>query len=68
VTGNQAANALRAPPVFWVLKIEPASGEIELGHVDRAWARIAPELQKYDTLTAIRNRYGVSAPGNAFAC
>lgn len=38
-----------------------ASGEIELAHVDQAWARLAPALQQYDTLAAIRARYGVSA-------
>jgi hypothetical protein len=39
-----------------------ASGEIEIVHVERAWARISPELQAYDTLAAIRARYGVTAP------
>jgi len=38
-----------------------ASGGIELGHVDRAWARLAPALQAFDTLAATRARYGVSA-------
>jgi pimeloyl-ACP methyl ester carboxylesterase len=37
------------------------SGEIELSHVDKAWARLAPNLQAYDTLAALRTRYGVSA-------
>ncbi|TWD74995.1 TAP-like protein [Kribbella amoyensis] len=37
------------------------AGEIELRHVDRAWARLAPELQAFDTLAAIRARYGVTA-------
>lgn len=37
------------------------SGEVELAHVDRAWARLAPNLQAYDTLAALRARYGVSA-------
>ena len=38
------------------------SGAIELSHVDKAWARLAPNLQAYDTLAALRTRYGVSAP------
>jgi TAP-like protein len=42
------------------LKDPSASGEIELRHVDRAWARISPELQAFDTLAAIRARYGVT--------
>ncbi len=37
------------------------SGQIELSHVDKAWARLAPNLQAYDTLAALRARYGVSA-------
>ncbi|WP_432939755.1 alpha/beta fold hydrolase [Kribbella sp. CA-253562] len=37
------------------------SGEIEVQHVDRAWARLSPELQAFDTLAAIRTRYGVTA-------
>ncbi len=36
------------------------SGEVELQHVDRAWVRLAPELQAFDTLAAIRARYGVT--------
>lgn len=36
------------------------SGEVELAHVDRAWARLAPALQAYDTLAALRTRYSVS--------
>ncbi|MEV5963897.1 alpha/beta fold hydrolase [Kribbella sp. NPDC051952] len=42
-----------------------ASGAVELRHVDRAWARISPELQAYDTLAAIRTRYGVTAAAPA---
>lgn len=41
------------------------SGEVELGHVDRAWARLASNLQAYDTLAALRARYGVSATASA---
>ena len=41
------------------------SGAVELRHVDKAWARLAPALQAYDTLAAIRTRYGVSAPAGA---
>jgi pimeloyl-ACP methyl ester carboxylesterase len=41
------------------------SGAVELRHVDKAWARLAPALQAYDTLAAIRTRYGVSAPAAA---
>jgi len=33
--------------------------------LDRAWARIAPALQAYDTLAAIRARYGVSAAASS---
>lgn len=47
------------------VKDPSASGEIENQHVERAWARVAPALQKYDTLAAIRARYGVTAPGAA---
>jgi len=43
------------------VKDPSASGEIESRHVDRAWARISPELQAFDTLDAIRARYGVTA-------
>ncbi|WP_020393034.1 alpha/beta fold hydrolase [Kribbella catacumbae] len=42
-------------------KTPSASGEVELAQVDRAWARLDPALQKYDTLAALRARYGVSA-------
>jgi pimeloyl-ACP methyl ester carboxylesterase len=42
-------------------KAPSASGEVELSHVDKAWARLAPNLQAYDTLAALRTRYGVSA-------
>ncbi len=38
-----------------------ATGTIALAHVDGAWARLAPALQAFDTLAAIRARYGVSA-------
>ncbi|MFB6725312.1 alpha/beta fold hydrolase [Kribbella sp. NPDC056345] len=44
-----------------------ASGVVELRHVDKAWARLAPELQAFDTLAAIRTRYGVTAPASATA-
>jgi len=36
------------------------SGRVDAGHVNRAWARLAPELQAYDSLAAISARYGVS--------
>ncbi|MGW1346933.1 alpha/beta hydrolase [Kribbella sp. NPDC002412] len=50
------------------LKDPSTSGEIELRHVDRAWARISPELQAFDTLAAIRARYGVTpAPATTAA-
>ncbi|TDD60555.1 alpha/beta fold hydrolase [Kribbella antibiotica] len=42
-----------------------ASGDVELRHVDKAWARLAPELQTFDTLTAIRTRYGVNPAATA---
>jgi pimeloyl-ACP methyl ester carboxylesterase len=41
------------------------SGKVELAQVDRAWARLSPELQKFDTLAALRARYGVSATASA---
>ncbi|WP_246486531.1 hypothetical protein [Kribbella qitaiheensis] len=40
------------------------SGSVELAHVERAWARLAPALQAYDTLAAIRTQY----IGSASAC
>ncbi|MEV6281356.1 alpha/beta hydrolase [Kribbella sp. NPDC051770] len=40
---------------------DPDAGTVTVQHVDRAWARLAPELQAFDTLAAIRARYGVSA-------
>jgi pimeloyl-ACP methyl ester carboxylesterase len=43
------------------VKAPSASGEIEAGHVERAWARLAPALQQYDTLAAIKSRYGIPA-------
>ncbi|WBQ07265.1 alpha/beta fold hydrolase [Kribbella sp. CA-293567] len=48
-------------------KAPSASGEVELGHVDRAWARLAPNLQAFDTLAALRTRYGVTAAATAAA-
>ncbi|RJK94367.1 alpha/beta fold hydrolase [Vallicoccus soli] len=42
------------------------SGEVELRHVDAAYARIAPELQRYETLAVLRSRYGVT-PAPALA-
>ncbi|WP_405060992.1 alpha/beta hydrolase [Kribbella sp. NBC_01505] len=44
-----------------------ASGQIELRHVDKAWARIAPELQAFDTLAAMRARYGVTPAATSAA-
>ncbi|ADB34171.1 TAP domain protein [Kribbella flavida DSM 17836] len=43
------------------VKDPSASGAVELRHVDKAWARLSPELQAFDTLAAIRARYGVTA-------
>ncbi len=40
---------------------DPDAGTITVQHVDRAWARLAPELQAFDTIAAIRSRYGLSA-------
>jgi pimeloyl-ACP methyl ester carboxylesterase len=37
------------------------TGSFTVAHVDGAWARLAPALQQFDTLAAIRARYGVSA-------
>ena len=39
-------------------KAPTASGEISLAQIDQAWARLAPALQEYDTLAALRARYG----------
>lgn len=44
-----------------------ASGQIELRHVDRAWARISPELQAFDSLAAMRARYGVTPAASTTA-
>lgn len=44
-----------------------ATGTIALANVDGAWARLAPALQQFDTLAAIRARYGVSATALADA-
>jgi pimeloyl-ACP methyl ester carboxylesterase len=49
------------------LKDPSASGQIELRHVDRAWARISPELQAFDTLAAMRARYGVTPAASTTA-
>jgi len=49
------------------LKDPSESGEIELRHVDRAWARISPELQAFDTLAAMRARYGVTPAASTTA-
>ncbi|RZT19561.1 TAP-like protein [Kribbella sp. VKM Ac-2569] len=49
------------------VKDPSASGEVELRHVDRAWARISPELQAFDTLAAIRARYGVTPAATSAA-
>ncbi|MDX6260356.1 MAG: hypothetical protein QOH84_2044 [Kribbellaceae bacterium] len=43
------------------------SGKIELAQVDAAWARLSPELQKFDTLAALRTRYGVAPAATAGA-
>jgi pimeloyl-ACP methyl ester carboxylesterase len=47
--------------------VKAPSGTIGAGHVDRAWARLAPELQAFDTLAAIKARYGVPAAASADA-
>ena len=38
------------------------SGRVEVRHTDRAWARLAPALQAYDSLAALRSRYQIIAP------
>ncbi|MFC0626057.1 alpha/beta hydrolase [Kribbella deserti] len=40
------------------------TGKVALIHVDNAWSRIGRTLQRYDSLSAIRARYGV-VPVNA---
>jgi pimeloyl-ACP methyl ester carboxylesterase len=47
--------------------VKAPAGQVNAGHVDRAWARLAPELQKYDTLAATKARYGVPATAAADA-
>ena len=49
------------------VKAPSPNGRVTVQHVDRAWARIAPELRAYDTLADIRTRYGVAAPAVAAA-
>ncbi|GAB2669659.1 alpha/beta fold hydrolase [Kribbella swartbergensis] len=49
------------------LKDPSESGQIELRHVDRAWARISPELQAFETLAAMRARYGVTPAASTTA-
>lgn len=34
-------------------------GDVDARHVDRAWVRIDPTLRAYDSLAAIRTRYGI---------
>jgi hypothetical protein len=48
------------------VKAPSASGEVEAVHVERAWARLAPALQQYDTLAATKTRYGVTDSTDAF--
>ncbi|MBB6571033.1 alpha/beta hydrolase [Kribbella sandramycini] len=47
------------------VKDPPASKKIEAKHIDRAWARLAPELQAFDTIAAIRARYNVTVAATA---
>jgi pimeloyl-ACP methyl ester carboxylesterase len=47
--------------------VKSPTGRVDAGHVDRAWARLAPELQQFDTLAAIKGRYGVAATAAADA-
>ncbi|HEY0636938.1 MAG TPA: alpha/beta fold hydrolase [Pseudonocardiaceae bacterium] len=42
-----------------------ASGDVEAVHVERAWARLAPALQQYDSLAGTKSRYGVPATAAA---
>ena len=39
--------------------VNAPSGTIDAGHVERAWSRLAPALQQYDTVEAIKARYGI---------
>jgi pimeloyl-ACP methyl ester carboxylesterase len=46
--------------------VKAPAATIQLGHVERAWGRLAPALQAYDTLTDIKTRYGItSSPASA---
>ena len=50
-------------------QLDPSDdGDVDARHVDRAWARIAPALQAYDSLAGLRTRYGIpEAPATATA-
>ena len=41
-------------------KAPPASGKVELPHVDRAYARLGAKLREYYSLEALREAYGVT--------
>ena len=44
-------------------QLDPSDdGDVDARHVDRAWARIAPALQAYDSLAGLRTRYGIPEP------
>lgn len=50
-------------------QLDPSDdGDVDARHVDRAWARIAPELQAYSSLASLRSRYGIpETPASASA-
>ncbi|ALG07046.1 alpha/beta hydrolase [Kibdelosporangium phytohabitans] len=39
--------------------VKAPSAKVQAGHVERAWARLAPALQAYDTLATIKSRYQI---------
>jgi pimeloyl-ACP methyl ester carboxylesterase len=39
-----------------------SGGGIESAHVERAWARLGPGLRAFDSLAAVKARYGVDSP------
>lgn len=45
--------------------VKAPAGTIQAGHVERAWARLAPALQAYDSLATIKTRYRIPATAAA---
>ncbi|NRN67425.1 Alpha/beta fold hydrolase [Kibdelosporangium sp. 4NS15] len=47
--------------------VKAPAARIQAGHVEGAWGRLAPALQAFDSLAAIKSRYGVPAVATAAA-